>query len=102
MSFKIVSDSASNILRLPGVAYACVPLKIITDQAEYIDDETLDVAQMVTDLRQYKGRSGTSCPNVQEWLSAFCERKYNSAFSREMSRSVRKYWQDYTETDETD
>ncbi len=38
----------------------------------------------------------------QEWLRAFCGRKYNSAFSREMSRSVRKYWQDYTETDETD
>ena len=76
MSFKIVSDSASNILRLPGVAYACVPLKIITDQAEYTDNENLDVAQMVTDLRQYKGRSSTSCPNVQEWLSAFGGAKY--------------------------
>ena len=38
----------------------------------------------------------------QEWLKAFCERKYNSAFSREMSRSVRKYWQDFSDTDETD
>ena len=38
----------------------------------------------------------------QEWLRAFCGRKYHSAFSREMSRSVRKYWQDYAETDETD
>lgn len=76
MSFKIVSDSASNILRLPGVAYACVPLKIITDQTEYTDDENLDVTQMVTQLRQYKGRSSTSCPNVQEWLAAFGDAKY--------------------------
>jgi DegV family protein with EDD domain len=76
MSFKIVSDSASNILRLPGVNYACVPLKIITDQAEYVDDENLDVTQMVSDLRQYKGRSGTSCPNVQEWVSAFGDARF--------------------------
>ena len=76
MSFKIVSDSASNILRFPGVEYACVPLKIITDQKEYTDDENLDVTQMVSDLKQYKGRSSTSCPNVQEWLAAFEGAKY--------------------------
>ena len=76
MSFKIVSDSASNILRLAGVAYACVPLKIITDQKEYTDNEDLDVPQMVSDLRQYKGRSSTSCPNVQEWLAAFEGARY--------------------------
>ena len=76
MSFKIVSDSASNVLRLPGIEYACVPLKIITDQAEYVDDETLDVGQMVSDLRQYKGRSSTSCPNTQEWLESFGNAKY--------------------------
>lgn len=29
------------------------------------------------------------------WLSKFCERKYNSAFSREMTRSVRKYLEDF-------
>lgn len=76
MSFKIVSDSASNILRLPGVSYASVPLKIITDRKEYIDNEALDVPQMVSDLRQYKGRSSTSCPNAQEWLDAFGDAKY--------------------------
>ena len=29
------------------------------------------------------------------WIKAFCERKYNSAFSREMTRSVRKYLEDF-------
>ena len=76
MSFKIVSDSASNILRLPGIDYACVPLKILTDEKEYVDNEHLDVAQMVSDLKQYKGRSSTSCPNVQDWLNAFGDAKY--------------------------
>ena len=27
--------------------------------------------QMVEDLKQYKGKSGSSCPNVGEWLEAF-------------------------------
>ena len=27
----------------------------------------------------------------REWMAAFCERKYNSGFAREMSRSVREY-----------
>ena len=31
----------------------------------------------------------------QNWITAFCKRKYNSEFSREMSRSVREYLKDY-------
>lgn len=33
--------------------------------------------------------------DYQTWMKAFCERKYNSDFSREMSRSVRKYLEDF-------
>lgn len=33
----------------------------------------------------------------EEWTSAFCKRKYNSDFSREMSRSVREYLRSYQE-----
>ena len=33
--------------------------------------------------------------SYEEWMSAFCNRKYNSGFSREMSRSVRKYLEDF-------
>lgn len=31
----------------------------------------------------------------EEWMDAFCRRKYNSDFSREMSRSVRVYLEDF-------
>ncbi len=31
----------------------------------------------------------------EEWLRAFCERKYESDFSREMTRSVAEYLEDY-------
>lgn len=71
MKIKIVSDSASNVFRLPGVDFASVPLKIITAQAEYVDDESLDVEKMVTEIKATKGKSGTSCPNIHDWLEAF-------------------------------
>ena len=71
MKFKIVSDSSSNIFSFPGVSFASVALKINTASAEYVDDENLDVAKMVHALQENKGKSGTSCPNVHDWLQAF-------------------------------
>lgn len=40
---------------------------------------------------------GHECKNrtYEEWCSAFCKRKYNSDFSREMSRSVAKYLEQF-------
>lgn len=71
MRVKIVVDSASNMRSLDGVAFASTPLKIITNEKEYVDDENLDVAGMVQELSTYKGKSGTACPGVGEWLDAF-------------------------------
>ena len=31
----------------------------------------------------------------EDWMQAFCQRKYNSDFAREMSRSVRLYLKDF-------
>ena len=33
--------------------------------------------------------------SYNDWMRAFCERKYNADFSVEMSRSVRKYLEDF-------
>ena len=41
MKTKIVVDSSSSLYALPGVDFACVPLKIVTDEQEYLDDGTL-------------------------------------------------------------
>lgn len=71
MKFKIVSDSSSNVRSFPGVSFASVPLKINTAAAEYVDDENLDVARMVDEIKATKGKSGTSCPNIHDWLQAF-------------------------------
>ena len=32
-----------------------------------------------------------------DWLRAFCDRKYDSGFSREMTRSVEEYLRDFEE-----
>ena len=71
MKIKIVTDSAANMYSMEGVAFESVPLKIITNEKEYVDTAALDVERMVDELSIYKGRSGTACPGVGDWLAAF-------------------------------
>lgn len=89
MNIKIVADSSANLLTLPGADYESVPLKIVTDCKEYVDDCNLDVPAMLRDLLSYKGRSGSSCPNVGEWLDAFgdAEGVFTLAITRNLSGS---------------
>jgi len=68
---KIVADTSCDLFALEHSAFACAPMKIITTEKEFIDDEQLDVGSMVGYLDQYKGRSKSSCPNPEDWLSAF-------------------------------
>ena len=70
MNYRIVLDSSCNLLPIEE-HIATVPLKIVTDEKEYTDNASLDVAAMLDELAAYKGRSGTSCPNVGDWLEAF-------------------------------
>ena len=70
MTYKIVSDSSSNVLTMEDPFFASVPMKVRAEK-EYVDDEHLDLAGMVADLQAYKGKSGSACPSVGEWLDAF-------------------------------
>ena len=69
--FKIVADSSCDIFELRKVEFAGSPMKIITAEREFVDDEQLDVCEMVAFLNKYKGKSKSSCPNTNDWLSAF-------------------------------
>ena len=76
MNFKIVTDSSSNYITIPNDPnYCSVPMKIVAAK-EYVDDSRLDLAGMVEDLKNHKGKSGSSCPNVGEWLEAFGDSEY--------------------------
>ncbi len=71
MRYIIVSDSSSNVFQMERTNYTSVPMKINFDGREYVDAPGLDVGAMVAALRQCRGKSGSSCPNVQDWLDAF-------------------------------
>lgn len=51
------------------------------------------------ELQQLFGKKAVNRP-YEEWMQAFCTRKYNSDFSREMQRSVREYWKDFARIDD--
>ena len=46
MKVKIITDSASNMMTLDGIPFTSVPLRIVTEEKEYIDHTDLDVHQM--------------------------------------------------------
>lgn len=66
-----MADSSANLFSLEGASFASVPLRIVNEEYEFVDNETLDVQDMVEKLGAYKGKTGTSCPNVADWLEAF-------------------------------
>ncbi len=68
---RIVADSAADVLTFAAADFAAVPMKLLTDDAEFADDANLDVDAMTSYFDSYKGRSKSSCPNVGEWLEAF-------------------------------
>jgi len=88
MGYVIVSDSSSNVFTLTGVNYSTVPMKVIGEK-EYMDTPELDLAGMVEDLKVFKGKSGSSCPNVQEWIDAFgdADEVFGVTISRNLSGS---------------
>lgn len=71
--FKIVSDSSCDIFSLDASPFSSVPLTIITDDKEFTDKENADIKEMVTYLKNYKGKSSSSCPAVAAWLDAFSD-----------------------------
>lgn len=52
---------------------------------------SMDAAELESMLRCRVGENNT----YEHWIKAFCNRKYNSDFSREMTRSVAEYLKDF-------
>lgn len=64
---------------------------------EYIVHENQYRTLNPQDLQKMLGEKAGITPYTQ-WLQAFCQRKYNSEFSKEMSRSVALYLAQYGDT----
>ena len=68
-----------------------VAMEHIVHENAYRDMDGAELQQMLQDkagMRPYA-----------EWIAAFCQRKYNSDFSREMTRSVAAYLKDFDQTE---
>ncbi len=64
-----------------------VSMKHIVHENSY---RTMDAAELEEMFAPRCGEKG-----FQAWMQAFCQRKYNSDFSREMTRSVERYLDDF-------
>ena len=68
---RIVADSSCDLFELKQVEFMCAPMKVVTEEKEFVDVPDLDVGAMVDFFDKYKGLSKSSCPNIQDWLASF-------------------------------
>lgn len=68
--------------------------KPVRSPMEFIVQENTYHVHTPEELRQMLLRS-TAPENYDSWLQAFCNRKYNSDFSREMTRSVSEWLKEF-------
>ena len=71
MSMKIVADSSADLFKLDGVDFASVPMRVVTAERDFCDNEKLDVIEMMEYMEKYTGKSGSACPGIGDYLLAF-------------------------------
>lgn len=75
MSWAIIADSSCNlrdyIPTAPDCAYAFAPLKIQVAGEEYIDDASLDVAELNERVKTEPSATSSACPSAGEWEELF-------------------------------
>lgn len=100
-------EEQRKLLQLPDYVFPAAMLVFgwpTKQQKERQKPERCDLKHIVHE-NTYRSMDGAElramfaheCKNrtYEEWCSAFCKRKYNSDFSREMSRSVEKYLEQF-------
>lgn len=68
---KITADSSCDLLSLDLAEFKTAPMKVNTNEREFVDNGKLDLPDMLAYLESYRGRSRSSCPNTADWLEAF-------------------------------
>lgn len=70
-AIKLVTDSSANLIAMDGIAFSAVPLKVMVGEKEFIDDANVNMEELYTAIKNREMQSCTSCPGVQDWLTAF-------------------------------
>ena len=75
MKFGIVVDSSSDLYSSDYQSdlydFSVVPLTIILDQENYIDNDQIDMAHFIETMKNCEGDMKTSCPAPAEFMNAY-------------------------------
>lgn len=71
MKRVVVVDSSANLAGENAQGAVSVPMKVMIDGREFVDDSALDLASMLESMGSCEGATSTSCPNIAEWRAAF-------------------------------
>lgn len=71
MKIKLVADSSANVKTIDNALYSTSAMRIVVGDKEFVDDDKVDVAAMQQALREHKGKTGSACPGVGEWIESF-------------------------------
>ena len=75
MGWAILADSSCNLReyhpKASDAVYRVAPLKINIAGREYVDDASLDVAELNRLIIEETAASSSSCPSVGEWAELF-------------------------------
>lgn len=73
MSYKIVSDSSLdfNETLKQNIEVEQVPFKLYIDGREYVDDESLDVIDFISEMGKSAKIPRTACPSPNDFIEAF-------------------------------
>lgn len=81
MKFKIIADSSSNLVDSSyesneNIAFKSIPLSLRIGGKEYIDNKSLDVKNMLSELKLHDGGQ-TSCPAPNDFLVELDDAEYS-------------------------
>lgn len=94
MDWQIVTDSSCDIVPAPSadglVRHVSVPFVLSVGDQDFVDDETLNTANLINAMESCKQASRSSCPAPQMWLEHFkqAERTIALTISSNLSGSL--------------
>lgn len=77
--FQILADSASDLTNAylddENISFKVVPLTILANNNEYVDDDNIDIDAMLDDMHKCK-KNTSACPAPQSFLQEFDKAEY--------------------------
>lgn len=75
MKWKIIADSGCDLRTLettaPQIRYTNVPLSLQIGEQTFVDDASLDIAQMMVHMYAHDGKTASACPSPEMYLQSF-------------------------------